>query len=311
MIKQTARSMQRLTNEKTILDNAEMMPAGNSAGDWTAMTLAFSGEKDEFDAYLSRLQQYVVEQYDTEGYLHRVKATEYHRISLTMLALGGNPSAVEYRDGYIDLIADGTYNFHAGSPGIQGSNGLIYALLSLDASDYELPADVSYTREMLVEELLIYQKEDGGFSLDASLGSDIDITAMAVQALAHYYEQNNVKESIDQALLWLSEQMKNNGTFESYGAENVESCAQVILALCAMGIDPIENAMFTKSGVTVFDGMNRFRMKDGLYKHTVDDTEYNHMSTYQALLALEAVEKLKNGSGWIFDFRDYAVPQKQ
>lgn len=311
MINQTASSMQQLTGKNNILSQQELLPAGNSAGDWTAMTLAFSDVDDDFDDYLLRLQQYVVQQYDEEGYLHRIKATEYHRIALTMLALGADPSAVEYNGGYINLIADGTYKFHAGSPDQQGSNGLIYALLSLDAMDYVIPSDAAYTREMLVEELLTYQTDKGGFGLDKSLGGDIDITAMAVQSLANYYEQDNVKIAVDKALLWLSQQMNDNGTFVSYGAQNTESGAQVILALCAMGIDPCESEMFTKSGVTVLDGMNSFRTKYGLYKHTADDAEYNHMSTYQALLALEAVEKLQTNSGWIFDFSGYVAPQNR
>ena len=57
-----------------------------------------------------------------------------------MLALDGNPEKVKNASGkVIDLVADGTWNFTKGDPGIQGANGLCYALLMLDAGDYNNP----------------------------------------------------------------------------------------------------------------------------------------------------------------------------
>lgn len=309
LISQTAESMQKSAQTKAILTDEELLPAGNSSGDWIAMTLAFSGREDAYEDYLKRLQTYVGEMYETEGYLHRIKATEYHRISLTMLALGADPSRVEYNGKEIDLIADGTYRFHAGSPGLQGTNGLIYALLSLDSLDYSIPDGAAYTRQDLVEALLSYQKPEGGISLDASMDGDVDITAMAIQALAPYCEQPEVKTAVEKALVWLSERMTENGTFTYYGDENTESCAQVILALCAMGIDPAESEMFTIYGNTILDGLNRFRMQDGMYRHVMNDESFDYMSTYQALLALEAVDALRAEGRWIFDFHGYSVPE--
>ena len=306
LIDQTAGELQK---KETVLSNQEMFPAGNSVSDWVAMTLAFSGRKDAYNDYLHHLREYVGETYEEEGYLHRIKATEYHRIALTMLALGGNPDSVEYNGRVIDLIADGTYAFHAGTPGMQGTNGLIYALLTLDAMDYPIPTDAVYTRELLVEELLELQQSDGGIGLDQSLGGDIDITAMAIQALAPYAQQPEVKNAIDCALAWLSGYMTENCTFVYYGDENVESSAQVILALCALGIDPEETELFTQGERTILDGMNDFRMKNGLYKHTKSEEETNVMSTYQALLALEAVLALRTESRWIFDLKDYTLPK--
>lgn len=310
-IDKTAKSLQETGETKHLLEDEDLLPAGNSSGDWIAMTLAFSGREDAYADYLERLEEYVGRTCETEGYLHRVKATEYHRIALTMLALGGDPSRVEYERKTYDLIADGTYRFHAGSPGLQGTNGLIYALLALDAMDYEIPEDAVYTRADLVEELLAYQNEDGGISLDSSMGSDVDITAMALQALAPYQEQPKVKEAVEKALVWLAGNMTENGTFVYYGDENTESCAQVLLALCALGIDPEESEPFTAGENTVLDGMNRFRLENGLYKHVESDSDFDYMSTYQALLALEAVETLRTEGRWIFDFEGYTAPKSK
>lgn len=302
--------MQKMSSEKELMSDEDLMLAGDAASDWMAMTLAFSNRTDAYDAYLERLEAYVAEQYEVNGYIHQVKATEYHRIALTILALGGDPTAVSADGEDINLVADGTYDFISGSPGLQGSNGLIYSLLVLDAMDYQVPEDRQYDREELVKELLTYQQPDGGFALDMSLGSDIDITAMAIQALAAYQEQTEVKAAVDQALTWLSDQMLADGGFSSYGEACTESCAQVILALCALGLDPETCEQFQKEQ-NVMDAMDGFRMKDGTYQHVKSDEDSNVMATYQALLALEAVDALRNQDRWIFDFQEYTAPQSR
>ncbi|MBR5577681.1 MAG: terpene cyclase/mutase family protein [Lachnospiraceae bacterium] len=302
MIDRTASSIQKLGEGGSILKGRELLPAGDSASDWIAMTLALSGRKDDYEAYLESLEEYVIEKYRTEGVLHSVKATEYHRIALTMLALGGNPARIMSGEEEIDLIADGTYRFQGGNPGLQGANGLCYALLVLNALVYEIPKEEAFDSMRLVKELLDYQNPEGGFSLDKSLGSDIDITAMALQALAPYGEKPEVKEAIEAALFWLSEKMTEEGTFISYGSENAESCAQVILALCALKIDPEESEQFQKQQ-NVLQGLNSFRLKDGGYQHIKEEQQSNLMATYQALLALEAVERLRTEGQWIFDFK--------
>lgn len=309
-IEQTAKSMQKMGPGKELLGDESLILVGDAASDWIAMTLAFSDQPDAYDTYLKDLEAYVVEQYETNGYIHQVKATEYHRIALTMLALGGDPAAVLSDDKTINLVADGTYDFTGGSPGLQGSNGLIYSLMVLDAMDYQVPEDEQYGRKELIAELLTYQQPDGGFVLDMSVGSDIDITAMAIQALASYQDQEEVKTAIDQALAWLSDQMSADGSFSNYGEACAESCAQVILALCAVGEDPEMCEQFQKEG-NVMDAMDGFRMKDGMYQHVKDEEDVNIMATYQALLALEAVDALRSQDRWIFDFQSYTAPQSK
>lgn len=274
------------------------------------MVLAFSGQKDAYADYLERLNQYVAKEYEQNGCLSEVKATEYHRISLTMLALGGDPTSIEASDGtVIDLVADGTWNFAGDSPGLQGANGLAYALLTLDAKKYEPSKDAGEIRQKLVEELLDYQLESGAFCLDRSLGGDVDITAMALQALAPYQETPKVQEAVERALSWLSGQLTEDAGFLCYGEGSAESSAQVILALCALGIDPEQDIDFQKNGKTMLDGLKQYRRKDGTYQHTAEDEEENIMATYQSLLALEAVQRLENGKGWIFDFTAYEPPE--
>jgi len=297
------------TKEKYLLADEELLPAGSSLSDWVAITLAFAGVQEPYADYLERLEAYVTEQYQKNGVLEKFKATEYHRIALAVLALGGDPTAFgKNQDGdSVNLIADGVYNFHGETPGQQGSNGLAYALLALDAKAYEVPADAKFTREQLVQELCSMQTAEGGIALSGNSGGDVDITAMALQALAPYKEQEEVAAVIDKALEWLALQMTENGTFLLYGTESVESSAQVILALCSLGLDPQTDERFVKRGTTLLDGMENFRMENGMYMHTVEDAEEDLLASEQALLALEAIYELRTTGNRLWDFAGYVL----
>lgn len=93
------------------------------------------------------------------------------------------------------------------------------------------------TREKLVQTILDAALENGGWALTGTT-ADPDMTAMAMQALAPYYDTDeNVRAAVDKALDVLSAAQLPTGGFVSWGSENSESCAQVIVALTALGID--------------------------------------------------------------------------
>ena len=125
------------------------------------------------------------------------------------------------------------------------------------------------------------QLEDGGFALSGKV-SDPDITAMAVQALAPYYNseivyeytsekikkadedgtsvyiqcQKSVRQVVDECVAWLSSVQAEDGDFYSWGMQNVESTCQVVVALTSLGIDPLMDERFiTDSGNTLLDGI--------------------------------------------------------
>lgn len=290
----------------SILSDNKNFPAGTSACDWTAMALALSGREEDFASYRKALQGYVEDTYARDGGLDRVKSTPYHRIALTVMALGGDPTAFGTKpDGTaINLIADGTWNF-SGNIGAQGLNGWIYALLTLDAWGGEVPEGAAVTRQDMVQAIVSAQEPEGGFGLAAG-DSDVDITAMALQALAPYASEHS--DTIDAALTWLSEQMTDDGTFRSYGDDSAESSAQVLLALCALGIDPEEDPRFRKGVETVLTGIDRFRCGDGTYSHLRGEQKGDYLASAQMLLAITALNKLRSGSGWIFDYTGYTGP---
>lgn len=293
-----------------ILDREELLPAGSSLSDWAAFSLALAGEKDAYSNYEKRLKAYVTEMYEKKGCLSDRKATEYHRTILTVLALGADPYAFGTDpDGTpIDLIADGTYAYE-GDPGLQGVNGWIFALIALDAAHAEVPADAVYSREVILEAIRAAQNQDGSFGLMEEQ-ADADMTSMALQALAPYQEDPETKETVERAVSWLSEHLTEHGAYESYEEESAESCAQAVIALTALGIDPETDERFVKNGVSLLDGMELFRRETGGYAHTADDPESNFMATEQVLMAQVAMERFYAGEGSLYSFEGYEGPEE-
>ena len=228
-----------------LLSNNDSFPAGTSVCDWTAMAFSIMGVDEDYDAYLSSLESYVTKRYASEGGLHRSKATEWHRIALTVMALGKNPESfgTDSNGNSVNLISDGTYNFGGENIGAQGNNAYIYALITLDSKNFSVPEGSRYSREYLLNELISNQEEDGGFGIIKGR-SDIDITAMAIQALAPYAEKNEVRNAIDKALAMLSSVQNDDATFSNWNTTSSESCSQIIIALCALGIDPKTDERF-------------------------------------------------------------------
>lgn len=290
-----------------LLADETLFRAGDAASDWLAVALALSGAAADYDGYRMRLEAYVTECYRQQGGLHRVKATEYHRTALCVMALGGDPRAFGQKaDGTaVDLIADGTYDF-AGELGAQGLNAWIFALLTLDAGAFDVPADACYDRAAMRTAILDAQNEDGGFGLTGD-GSDVDITAMALQALAPYAALCG--DAVERALRYLAGRMDAQALYSSYGAENAESTAQVLLALCALGIDAREDTRFVRGRRSLVEGLLSFRRPDGSFAHRLEDENGDVLATGQALMALTAWRGLPNGHGKLYDMTNWNGPE--
>ncbi len=293
--------------------------AGSSAGDWYAFGIGRLGIDDDYEMYLAALRENVSERYAKDGGLDKIKATEWHRITLAVLALGGDPTSFG-RDSEgkpINLIADGVYN--RDNLGAQGINGLIWGLIALDGSNYSVPAGSNYTRDGIISELLSLRCPDGGFAFSGER-SDPDMTAMAITALAPYYgsektyeyelasgekRAESVRAAVDGALGRLSEMQLETGDFRSYGLRNSGSVCQAIVALCSLGINPFEDVRFIKVGKTLWDGLMTYKNQDGGFAASLsEDGEMpsGSMAGEQALYAMAAFMRLKRGEGRLFDF---------
>ena len=142
------------------------------------------------------------------------------------------------------------------------------------------------------------------------MDGDPDMTAMAIQALAPYRSDMQVNEAVERSMNWIQEQLAEAEDYTDLKEDSAETCAQVILALCALGLDPDKEADFVKNEQNVLDHLNSYRMENGMYQHVYSDDKENIMATYQSLLALEAVQKLRNEQKWIFDFTDQETKMK-
>lgn len=316
-----------LKHTDTILLDSSYFKTGDSLSDWLAIMLGRAEIEDGYEGYLSKLKTEVETRYKSPEKLSQVKATEWHRISLAIMASGGDPTNFgKDPDGNpIDLIADGVYNWNqTDNIGTQGSNAVIFALLTLDARAYQVPENSIYTREKLLGMLLNYQDGDwGGFGLSQNGSADVDTTAMALQALAPYYAREDektkeymledgksvtVEEAVDRGLMFLSEAQANNGMYRSGDIYTSESCSQVIIALCSLGIDPMEDERFIKTGRSVVDGLLEFKMADGSYAHTLHDMDVengdNVLSSQSAGCAFTALKLLQEKRGRYYDFRE-------
>ena len=289
--------------------SSKLVAPGESVSDWIAIATGCSGNPVKRNAYLKGLEEYVTAEYEKNGCLHNIKATEYHRICLAILALGGNPTAfgTDTSGEPINLLAEGTYNWeNSASLGTQGLNGWIWALIAIDAKYYDIPTDAIYSREDMVDAILTAQTDEGGFGLSGG-SPDVDITAMALQALASYYPQHEkVKGSVDRALGWLSAQQSDNGDFSAWGESSAESTAQVVIALCSLSVDPRTDTRFVKNGQSALDGLMQYRVDGSMFCHTLDG-EADVMATEQAALALISLERLDTKGNPLYDFTEVTV----
>lgn len=92
--------------------------------------------------------------------------------------------------------------------------------------------------------------------------ADPDQTAMVLQALAPYRTQADVSAAIDRALNVLSGMQKDDGSFDAWGASSSESISQVLVALCALGIDPAKDSRFVRAnGAWLVSALMSFRVQ--------------------------------------------------
>ena len=305
-------------SDENLINNEYLSLAGTTPGDWYVIGLSRLGKGDNYEGYLAVIAEKIKERYTEPGRLSAAKSTEWHRISLAVLAAGGDPENI----GGENLIADGTYDRgKTASLGKQGINGWIWGLITLDSMAYEIPDGAFYSREDIITEIISKELSGGGFTLTGEV-ADPDITAMAIQSLAPYYNDEktyeingksvSVREVIDRALEKLSALQTDDGDFLSWGTKNVESTDQVVVALCSLGIDPLSDSRFIKNGKTLLDGILLYRMPDGGFIHSktydadnptsLPDSS-NSMAGEQTLYTMAALLRREKGMRTLYDFR--------
>lgn len=273
-------------------------------GEWAVLGLARSGHavpEGYFESYYGRVVSYVTE---VRGVLHERKYTDYSRLIVALSAIGKDARDV---GGYNLLTPLGDYEKTIW----QGLNGPIWALIALDSGNYAVPqnrsAKTQATRQMYIDCILDAELEGGGWSLarrTAQDPADLDITAMALQALAKYQDQKAVREATERALDRMSEMQDDVGGFEYWGVTNCESAVQVLVALCELGIG-WDDARFVKNGYTLLDNILTFRTASGGFNHVADGSNGdNQMTAEQAFYGLVAALRFQQGKNSLYRMSD-------
>ncbi len=291
------------------------LTVGTTGGEWTALALARSEwgmPTAQREKYIANVEAVLKAE---QGVLHKRKYTEYSRVTVAWTALGldarnvGGYSMLERLSDYDKTIW-------------QGLNGPIWALIAADTADYSfweetdftpesVPAELA-TRKKLLDHILNAELAEGGWALDETeTKTDIDITAMALQALAGYRQYPEVEKAVQRALERLRELQTESGGFIYYGAENCESSVQVLVALCALGLDPLEpaNGFVKPNGANVVEAVLSYAMKDGDGSYTgafehIQGGNANGMAGDQGMYGLIAYQRLLAGKNFLYDMSD-------
>lgn len=277
---------------------------GSIGGEWLILGLARSDAEvpeNYYNQYYTALKTLVKQK---KGVLHQRKYTEYSRTILALTAMGKNPASV---NGYNLLAPLGDYKAAVQ----QGMNGAVFALLALDSGDYQIPkhktARIKATRNLYVNYILGRELSGGGWAVKGTT-VDVDMTAMALQALAPYRDNKKVSAAVDRGLQKLSAMQNKQGGFTACGVTSSESDAQVIVALTALGID-LNDKRFVKNDNSTIDHLLRYYQKGKGFVHTAGG-EINAMATEQGFYALVAAERFYAGKNSLYDMTAEAQIQK-
>ena len=214
------------TIDTAIEKTAEYLTANSSfdvaaiGGDWTVFGLARAGLLDDEhkSKYAANVKKALVE--NGSEMLSNSKSTENSRVVLALTAAGFD--ATDFA-GY-DLTAP-LYDYDYVIK--QGVNGAVFALLALESADYANGDEIC---DKYVDYIVSRQIELGGYSYDGET-IDVDLTAMAVSAIAKHLDSADAALSAILALAQLMSLQNESGGFDAYGSECSESTAQAIVAL--------------------------------------------------------------------------------
>lgn len=283
-------------------------------GEWAVLGQARAGVElsDAYiQAYYDKVVAYVRKNMGADGVLrdpesHNPAITDNERIALALTAIGKDPANVSgknllaaLQDKDIMKVTDTSYT---------DINGLVMGLLALNSRNYT--SDTSW----LVQAILGQQNADGSWSASADTKSvgDVDMTAMALQALAPYYKDGGnetVNTAVNKALQWLSDKYKGTGY------TSAESCAQVVIALSALNLDANTDARFTETvegkTLSVLGNLLQYRVaKSGGFKHQFADKAVNEMATEQVLCAMAAYARFTEKANALYDMTDAACAHR-
>lgn len=295
--------------KKYIQKNVPAPVVASDRGEWAVLGLARAGVElsDAYiQAYYGKVVAYVKANIGSDGILRKPDdkntpvITDNERIILALTAIGKDPANV----GGKNLLAalQNKDIMQVTNTSDTDINGLVFGLLALNSGNY---TQDSY---WLVQAILTQQNEDGSWSSSADTKpvGDVDMTAMALQALAPYYNEGGdttVNAAVDKALQWLSAKYKNTGY------TSAESCAQVVVALSALQLNANSDSSFVKTvdgaPTSVLGDLLRYYLGEGQgFKHAASGKTADQKATEQALYAMAAYERYCRRTKALYDMTD-------
>lgn len=300
--------------KKYIQNNVPAPVVASDRGEWAVLGLARAGValSDAYiQAYYDKVVAYVKANIGSDGVLvdpesHNPTVTDNERIILALTAIGKDPTNV----GDKNLLAalQNKDIMQVTNTSDTDINGLVFGLLALNSGNY---TQDSY---WLVQAILTQQNADGSWSASADTkpASDVDMTAMALQALAPYCNEGGdttVNAAVDKALQWLSAKYKNTGY------TSAESCAQVVVALSALQLNANSDSSFVKTvdgaPTSVLGDLLRYYLGEGQgFKHAASGMTADQKATEQALYAMAAYERYCRRTNALYDMTDAACAHR-
>ena len=281
---------------------------GSTYGEWAVLAEARGNVSASvwYDKYLSNMAKTVASmngRLDTTN--TQTKHTEYSRVILALTSLGEDATKFTGSNGTVYNLVEPLFEKNGSTYRVseQGNNGTAFALIALDSGNYYDNATGTTARNAWVNSLLGAQISDGSWGIDADFpGSNVDMTAMVVQALAPYCSTNaTVKAAVDKAVEWLSAEYQQNS---DYGSS--ESAAQVIVALSALGIDAKTDSRFQHNGISVLSNFLSYadETTGGFLHDKQPNSTVNQMASEQAAYTLVAYDRYVKGSNRLYDMSD-------
>lgn len=294
--------------KKYIQKNVPAPVVASDRGEWAVLGLARAGVElsDAYiQAYYGKVVAYVQKNMGADGVLvdpesHNPTVTDNERIILALTAIGKDPANVGGKN-LLAALQDRNI-MQVTNTSDTDINGLVFGLLALNSGNY---TQDSY---WLVQAILTQQNADGSWSSSADTKpvGDVDMTAMALQALAPYYNEGGdttVNAAVDKALQWLSAKYKNTGY------TSAESCAQVVVALSALQLNANSDSSFVKTvdgaPTSVLGDLLRYYLGEGQgFKHAASGKTADQKATEQALYAMAAYERYCRRTKALYDMTD-------
>jgi len=255
--------------------------------DWAIITMLRGGktiDSDILDEYADSLTETV------KGWDSNVKPTDAAKAVLAYTTMGVDATDVEGVN-LISLICNSERL-------VNGSNELAYSLLAIYASGEDIPQDAVWSVNDIIDSLLMFQTESGGFGLFDTETPDVDMTAICVQALAPYKNEDAVATAIHNAVEFMADTISDDWNYDN----NPNTTAQVLLALASLEIDVTDpaNGFGNSAEENIIIALDEYRNTDGngyLFEESV-----NTMATYQIMQAYDAYRKahLEGISYWDF-----------